>query len=108
MSLDKELNAHLDKQDALEAEFREEIDLIIKAIDRNTLFKDPARALKEVATSIGDLMEQKYMHLSADNGFMLGKLLLKYKKQGKDIIVDNSNNPTENKELANDSDKRQE
>ncbi len=102
MSLDIELNKHLDNMEELEDKFKKEIDSIIQAIDRKKLVDNPREVLKEVSLAIGDLIEQKYMNLSAAEGLALGKIIERFKKQGKDIIVDASKNPKENEGIVYD------
>ena len=102
MSLDIELNKHLDKMEEIENKFKKEIDSIIQAIDPRQLAENPRDVLKEVSMTIGDLIEQKYMDLSAAEGIALGNVIAKFKKQGKDFIVDPSKDPKENEGLVYD------
>lgn len=98
--LDKALNKHIDVMDSLEEQFKEEIDLIIKNIDKDALFVDPHGTMQLAVEDIKQLMTEKYIAQAEEEGLNLAKLLERYDDKGKEIPVDPSKNPTENAEVV--------
>lgn len=92
--LDKLLHKHLDQMDELEARVQEEIDVILASIDRKQILDNPREALYTVVEAVKSILEEKYIPLAAKDGFDLIKKVV-----NKDVIIDDSTNPNQNKEL---------
>ena len=100
--LPKLLHSHLDEMDAIEQMMKEDIDKIISAIDKDLLLSNPQEALNEVVEEIKRRMEEEYIPMASQQGVEITKTIKKYEAQGKEIVIDDSNNPQENKGILDD------
>lgn len=97
--LSARLHKHLDGMEEIEARAQNDIDSIVSSIDKKLLLENPSEALMQVVDEVSRLMQEKYIPMAIEDGLDLKKDLDKYDKQGKEILIDGSKDPHENKEL---------
>lgn len=86
------LHKHLDEMDVIDEQVKSDIDKILSQIDKDLLIKDPKQALIDAVEEVKKLLVDKYQTEASKNGLSLAKEIKK-----RDVVVDPSKDPTENK-----------
>ncbi len=102
--LDKQIHAHLDKQDKLEIGIEDDIDALMKIVNIGKLISNPKEVLFAIVKEIGDNINNNYAQDSINNGIEFAKGVIKTKA---DIKVQKTSNPELNKNGIDSDDKKQ-
>ena len=94
--LTKVLHTHLDGMDNINKDIQDTIDMIFSQIDIKEVMVNPEQSMHDVVEEVRNIIIDKYQEEAVKQGLTL----VDYMKK-RDIKVSNSDNPTENKELAN-------
>lgn len=100
--LDKIINKHIDKQEVIENRAEKDIDTLLSALDINAILADPLEALLAVVEELKSLVIEDYAIEAVKNGKEFSDIVTKLKKSGKDIVIEDSDDPNLNKDLNND------
>ncbi len=95
--IDKQIHAHLDKQDKLEIQSEDDIDGILRVISIKKLIANPEEVLLAVVTEIGENIKNNYAKEAIDNGIQFAQDIRKTKE---DIKIQR----TKDGKLNNDAD----
>lgn len=94
--MDKLINAHVDKIEALEEKLNAIIDEETAKIDIDEVIASPQTTLSVVAERIKRIFLDEYAHEAIELGFDFGRTIKKRIEQDKVIKIDDSNNPNLN------------
>lgn len=100
--LAKQLHKHIDEMDSIETKAQANIENIINSIDIGEVIADPHKAMQEAVEEIRKVMIDEYIEMAAKQGIGLARLLNRFDKEGKEILIDPSKDGTKNKEVVND------
>jgi len=98
--LDKALHKHLDTMESLKEELENDIDKIYSGIDIESVVKNPTEAVNSVTLALQSLLKEKYLPIAVKHGFDLAGIVKENMKKNKEIKIQDSNDPTLNKEIV--------
>lgn len=96
--LDKTIISHIDVMDGIETEMQADIDKIMSKIDVDVLIESPEKELTEFMDLVKGIILSKYTEQALAEGVKVAKLVEKFRKQDKEIVIPDSENPHLNKE----------
>lgn len=83
------IQEHVDKQDALEDEFFDEVDKIFGKIDVAEAINDPAGLAEAIRSEVMVILES-LSDQAVKNGIEVGKMFSVLEKKGKEIIIEDA------------------
>ncbi|MBW2624555.1 MAG: hypothetical protein JRD68_16730 [Deltaproteobacteria bacterium] len=102
--LDKQIHAHLDKQDKLEIAVEDDIDALLKVVSIKKLIDNPEEVLLAIMAEVGDTIKNEYAKEAIENGIEFAKGV---KKTNEDIKIQRTKDPHLNKDDVTGKDNRQ-
>ena len=94
--MDKVINNHIDKIEALQDEFMADLDSIIKDIDIAEIIDNAEFTMSIVKDDILELFKEKYALRAAELGINFAEMIQKKIESDQKIEVDKSKDPTLN------------
>lgn len=101
--LDKIINEHVDKQDAIEEKAAKDIDQIIDSIKIDALIADPQAVLGQIVEAVSNQVKEAYWPEAVQNGIEIGKTINGLKR---DIKIQKTSDPHLNKDSQDGSDRQ--
>ena len=96
--MDKVINNHIDKIEALQDEFMADLDSIIKDIDSAEIIDNAEFTMSIVKDDILELFKEKYALRAAELGINFAEMIQKKIESDNKLKIDDSKNPNENKD----------
>ena len=90
------IHAHIDAMDELEAGLESDIDGIMKSLDIDEILHDPELVLTSIVHTIKEVLIEDYIPKATELGFKIADRLEKLDDQGKDVVIQDTNNPNIN------------
>lgn len=100
--MDKIINSHIDKIEALQEEFMSDLDSIIKDIDIADIIDNAEFTMSIIKDDILELYREKYALRAAELGIDFAEMIQKKIDADKTIKIDDSKNPNLNKDEKTD------
>ena len=91
--MDKVINSHIDKIEALQDEFERDLASLIAEVDIKDIIADPHGMMLLLKDDIKELFIEKYAVKAAELGISFGEMIQKRIDSDKPIKVDDSENP---------------
>ncbi len=102
--LDKQIHAHLDKQEKLEIAIEDDIDAILKVVSIKKLIDNPGEVLLAIVKEVGENIKNNYTKEAIENGI---EFAVGVKKSKADIKLQKTKDGTLNEDDVDSKDNRQ-
>lgn len=99
--LDIVIRKHIDSMDSIALDIDTQIDKLMKSIDIDAIMENPQDAMIQIGEAMGEILKNKIIPNSVNQGHQLAATIEKLRK-GEKIEIPDTENPTLNKELADD------